>query len=392
MKTKVCPCCDQPISGMYCKGCKKIVLHPVEQNITYYLNTRHPEHETDCSYHGNTADPGASADSAPIFRPQKTERQVIPNQPGKPNHPFHSKRPGKQRNPVRPNHSENRGKTIRPLNVEQQQRKVLITLFSVFLTIFIIVFTIVMINVISILNGTYGGGLTGFMEREPDISYEQELTATPPDNGISGSSTITLENGVLQISLPVPEETRSASMEEWELTDAQVRERGKVCNGFGHFPVIFEDCWNLLNNCIADSGYEWGMEVFSYNQFLDEYTWYETIYGYTVYQKEMEKDADYSRYVFLDVNVDTVTGEIHGIDVYSMNRQHMFEVAEAGLKFLHKTGAAAEIPGAEQLYEEAMSQQGEYGSSLIYDLEISAYAPDPEAGSEIYQLSVYSAR
>ena len=55
MKTKVCPCCDQPIQGIYCKGCRKIVLHPVEQNIHYYLNERHPEHETDCSYHGNTA-------------------------------------------------------------------------------------------------------------------------------------------------------------------------------------------------------------------------------------------------------------------------------------------------------------------------------------------------
>ena len=53
MKTKICPCCDQPIKGIYCKGCRKIVLNPVEQNITYYLNTRHPEHETDCSYHND---------------------------------------------------------------------------------------------------------------------------------------------------------------------------------------------------------------------------------------------------------------------------------------------------------------------------------------------------
>lgn len=54
MKTKICPCCDQPITGIYCKGCRKIVWKPVEQEVHYYLNTRHPEHETNCSFHGDT--------------------------------------------------------------------------------------------------------------------------------------------------------------------------------------------------------------------------------------------------------------------------------------------------------------------------------------------------
>lgn len=62
MKTKVCPYCDQPIQGVYCKGCKRVVLHPVEYDMTYYLNERHPENEEHCSYHGevtrNTSDAG----------------------------------------------------------------------------------------------------------------------------------------------------------------------------------------------------------------------------------------------------------------------------------------------------------------------------------------------
>ena len=51
MKTKICPCCDQPIQGIYCKGCRKIVWSPVEREVNYYLNTRHPAFDHDCTFH-----------------------------------------------------------------------------------------------------------------------------------------------------------------------------------------------------------------------------------------------------------------------------------------------------------------------------------------------------
>ena len=51
MKMKICPCCDQPIEGKYCKGCRKIVLKPIEQEVDYYLNRRHPDFEHACTYH-----------------------------------------------------------------------------------------------------------------------------------------------------------------------------------------------------------------------------------------------------------------------------------------------------------------------------------------------------
>ena len=51
MKDKYCPYCDQKMtSGLYCKGCKRIVLHPYWQDVDYYLNERHPQQETDCLY------------------------------------------------------------------------------------------------------------------------------------------------------------------------------------------------------------------------------------------------------------------------------------------------------------------------------------------------------
>ena len=58
MKDKYCPYCDQTLtSGLYCKGCKRIVLHPYWQDVDYYLNERHPQQETDCLYHNSGPEP-----------------------------------------------------------------------------------------------------------------------------------------------------------------------------------------------------------------------------------------------------------------------------------------------------------------------------------------------
>ena len=57
MKMKICPCCDQPIEGIYCKGCRKIVWKPVEQDVNYYLNVRHPAYDHDCTFHEAAAVP-----------------------------------------------------------------------------------------------------------------------------------------------------------------------------------------------------------------------------------------------------------------------------------------------------------------------------------------------
>lgn len=70
MKQKYCPYCDQKMtSDFYCEGCRRIVLHPYEQDVDYYLNERHPQNETDCLYHGigeesRTAFSGTSASTS----------------------------------------------------------------------------------------------------------------------------------------------------------------------------------------------------------------------------------------------------------------------------------------------------------------------------------------
>lgn len=56
MQRRICPICDHPIQhGHYCSFCKQWIRHPNYVNATYYLNERHPAHETDCEYHDAVA-------------------------------------------------------------------------------------------------------------------------------------------------------------------------------------------------------------------------------------------------------------------------------------------------------------------------------------------------
>lgn len=52
MQRKICPVCDHVMKySHYCHFCKQWVSNPNIINATYYLNERHPAHETDCEYH-----------------------------------------------------------------------------------------------------------------------------------------------------------------------------------------------------------------------------------------------------------------------------------------------------------------------------------------------------
>ena len=52
MIKKMCPVCDLPVNaGNYCPRCRRVIRNPYTQNVDYYLNERHPEHETECGFH-----------------------------------------------------------------------------------------------------------------------------------------------------------------------------------------------------------------------------------------------------------------------------------------------------------------------------------------------------
>lgn len=74
MLQKVCPVCDQVMKhAHYCSGCRSWVKEPVTIDVTYYLNERHPEKETHCSYHN--AEPALEKKTSRKQKPKVWESQ-----------------------------------------------------------------------------------------------------------------------------------------------------------------------------------------------------------------------------------------------------------------------------------------------------------------------------
>lgn len=303
MKMKICPVCDQPIKGMYCKHCRKIVLNPSEQEVQYYLNSRHPEMEHDCTYHAveekqDNLDEVRSSQS--LTSPRETRN------------PFVS----------------------------------IVVAGIVMLTLVLVLFIIVIANAINDV---------GHLAVDPEPDYSMGLIA--------------------------PKETKRAEMEEWERTDDEVRELGVSCNGFGHFPVVFEDAVEVLRECIDDAGYNWSMGVSSYNLVFDDTTWYETVYEFTIQNRN-----EYAGY--LNISVDTATGEIHGMEMYTKYEKGFYEVADIAVKFLEQIGAAERMMSGKDFFETAYKAQGSDRGTVQKGLEVICEVPSDE--SEVFRMEIYA--
>ncbi len=371
MKMKICPCCDQPIKGIYCKGCRKIVLNPTEQNVQYYLNTRHPESEHACTYHDDGGRKGVSgvvhsSERAMTASEIETKKEEI------------KARMLQRKRELQSDFGTSRKKTAAYSQIGtsirshgERTRKKLIAMVTAVIVIIMILLTFVMIGVFNTMNDTIYGG---WGEPIPEPMAAGPALEIPIVEVPSLDFDYSLE-------LPAPAETDAGMMEEWEMTDDEVRALGVACNGFGHFPMIFDDVSEVLFECIRDAGYGWTMSAYSYNHFIDEYTWYETVYEFTIRNSD-----EYAG--FLKINVDTATGEIHGVEMYTEYEKGFFEVVDIALKFLEKIGAAENLPDGTEFFETAYKNQGDAGVCLQNGLEVVCSIPDDEF--DIYQMVIYA--
>lgn len=94
MIKKMCPVCDLPVNaGNYCPRCRRVIRNPYTQNVDYYLNERHPEHETECGFHnpyleadhhGESGNPASPAYGSSAGRPVQggpVQGGTVPNKP-----------------------------------------------------------------------------------------------------------------------------------------------------------------------------------------------------------------------------------------------------------------------------------------------------------------------
>ncbi|MBR5267922.1 MAG: hypothetical protein IKU20_07000 [Lachnospiraceae bacterium] len=145
MKMKICPCCDQPIEGIYCKGCRKIVWKPIEQEVDYYLNRRHPEFEHACTYHDVEVRKSAKRMTAHEMEAKKDEIRTRMMQKAQ------GVKPASQMTQRKP--TANTAAKTKPTSNIGQARKKMITMVVTAIVIFMMLFTYVMIGVINTLNG-----------------------------------------------------------------------------------------------------------------------------------------------------------------------------------------------------------------------------------------------
>lgn len=280
MKQRYCPYCDQKMtSGLYCSGCKRIVWHPYVQDVDYYLNERHPQHESDCLYHdGGSEYPGSRASStdsyAGVFKGNGTSTSTQggkkkTNREKKAADPFQNmgNRMTGQRNAFEHmksqleqyrsqadtcqsgTYSSQSAKNIMDrVNSERGRKKP---------------FTGILIVVIIWLVFSVGGNLLFLIThaiRESIYGIENIFDSSSGDLWSSADS-----NAVEVLG-------------EGELSDEEVRAIGTNCTNYGHYDAQLADVTAALDRLLPQYGFsEWSMEdTYSYNYASDDMSWYNT--------------------------------------------------------------------------------------------------------------------
>lgn len=352
MKKIVCPYCDQPIDGKYCKGCRRIVWKPKQMEITYYLNEHHPENEEHCQFHGDIL----TGDMVEAKKAEIRERMLE-----------------KQRE------SAAKGKTVSIPNVPRKQQKPKKTAFTKSKTGLIIYFIIVFIGILAPIIGAVFDAVS-------DMGRRVEAFVAPEPVPEPMEAPLAMENVTLPAELEAVLENVVAEeeLEEWERTDEQVKALGEACNGFGHSPVVYEEVEPVLMFCMDELGLEGEYDTYSYNQVMDHYTWFETTNEYVL--------SDENGYVgIFEINTDTATGQIHGISMYTHGEEEFFRMADLAMEFMNMTGMSETVPDGRSFYEESLLDglQDDPGYRLQYGMEVDTLEPEPDEEDPFYKMSIY---
>ena len=311
MKKKICPCCDQALkNGIYCEGCRRVVLKPVVWDVDYYLNESHPASETNCQYHGDlhTGKMTASKSTA--------SKSTIPK----------SANPGSARSKTVVQRTQSsKAKRTPKKGMPARLGSVGIT----FLCIVMISSGISLFSHLAEASGDIGKWLSSLEEAkaEPvsDEAWEEEA----------------LEDNLEEDELY-----------DWERSDEEVKEAGVPCNGYGHLSIGESEALPLFEALLSETSFQAGCAEYSYNQFIDETTWYDTAYEYDLYRQE-----DYCGYV--NLYFDTVDGRMHGIDLVFWNREDLHEMADLSINMLTELGILNDPPAGRSLFDEVLEKDPE---------------------------------
>lgn len=395
MKQRYCPYCDQKMtSGLYCSGCKRIVWHPYVQDVDYYLNERHPQHESDCLYHdGGSEYPGSRASStdsyAGVFKGNGTSTSTQggkkkTNREKKAADPFQNmgNRMTGQRNAFEHmksqleqyrsqadtcqsgTYSSQSAKNIMDrVNSERGRKKP---------------FTGILIVVIIWLVFSVGGNLLFLIThaiRESIYGIENIFDSSSGDLWSSADS-----NAVEVLG-------------EGELSDEEVRAIGTNCTNYGHYDAQLADVTAALDRLLPQYGFsEWSMEdTYSYNYASDDMSWYNT--DQACY---LSRDGEYVGSI--TIYADTATDDLHGIGAYSSNEEAFYHIVDVLEAAFQEFGYLDTDLSGQEVYQELINTEDMIvsktddsvnGFTTAYGPEIFASKESP-SGDDFYSIQMYA--
>ena len=395
MKQRYCPYCDQKMtSGLYCSGCKRIVWHPYVQDVDYYLNERHPQHESDCLYHdGGSEYPGSSASGtdsyAGVFKGNGTSTSTQggkkkTNREKKAAEPFQNmgNRMTGQRNAFEHmksqleqyrsqadtcqsgTYSSQSAKNIMDrVNSERGRKKP---------------FTGILIVVIIWLVFSVGGNLLFLIThaiRESIYGIENIFDSSSGDLWSSADS-----NAVEVLG-------------EGELSDEEVRAIGTNCTNYGHYDAQLADVTAALDRLLPQYGFsEWSMEdTYSYNYASDDMSWYNT--DQACY---LSRDGEYVGSI--TIYADTATDDLHGIGAYSSDEEAFYQIVDVLEATFQEFGYLDTDLSGQEVYQELINTEDMIvsktddsvnGFTTAYGPEIFASKESP-SGDDFYSIQMYA--
>ena len=395
MKQRYCPYCDQKMtSGLYCSGCKRIVWHPYVQDVDYYLNERHPQHESDCLYHdGGSEYPGSSASGtdsyAGVFKGNGTSTSTQggkkkTNREKKAADPFQNmgNRMTGQRNAFEHmksqleqyrsqadtcqsgTYSSQSAKNIMDrVNSERGRKKP---------------FTGILIVVIIWLVFSVGGNLLFLIThaiRESIYGIENIFDSSSGDLWSSADS-----NAVEVLG-------------EGELSDEEVRAIGTNCTNYGHYDAQLADVTAALDRLLPQYGFsEWSMEdTYSYNYASDDMSWYNTDQDYY-----LSRDGEYVGSI--TIYADTATDDLHGIGAHSSDEEAFYQIVDVLEATFQEFGYLDTDLSGQEVYQELINTEDMIvsktddsvnGFTTAYGPEIFASKESP-SGDDFYSIQMYA--
>lgn len=395
MKQRYCPYCDQKMtSGLYCSGCKRIVWHPYVQDVDYYINERHPQHESDCLYHdGGSEYPGSRASStdsyAGVFKGNGTSTSTQggkkkTNREKKAADPFQNmgNRMTGQRNAFEHmksqleqyrsqadtcqsgTYSSQSAKNIMDrVNSERGRKKP---------------FTGILIVVIIWLVFSVGGNLLFLIThaiRESIYGIENIFDSSSGDLWSSADS-----NAVEVLG-------------EGELSDEEVRAIGTNCTNYGHYDAQLADVTAALDRLLPQYGFsEWSMEdTYSYNYASDDMSWYNT--DQACY---LSRDGEYVGSI--TIYADTATDDLHGIGAYSSDEEAFYQIVDVLEAAFQEFGYLDTDLSGQEVYQELINTEDMIvsktddsvnGFTTAYGPEIFASKESP-SGDDFYSIQMYA--